>query len=600
MWAGLGKGAVDATRLPSPHPTLPHSTPPVYLVETLEAAHDKHDNMTHLSAVCLLRPTPENVRTLVGHLREPKFKDYHIFFTNIVSQDLLRKLADADHMQVVKQVAEYYADFYAVNGDLFSLSLGGSLSLSRPRSQYSVHENAALQRSTQGLLAVLLALKMKPYVRFAGASEAAQAVAREITGCMGGERELFTFQRTAGSPMLVRNGGGVCLALCCSSPFWASPPPPPILQLVLDRRDDPVTPLLSQWTYQAMVHELIPGGIKNNLVDLRSLKGVSKDLEQVVLSPSADEFFKAHAYSNYGDLGAAIKAMLDEYTAQRGGVSSNISSVEDMQRFVDAYPELRARGLTVGKHVALMGELASIVDAKRLLELSEIEQSIAASDKPNDQFKAVAEAIKLPGVDPLDGLRLLLLFALRYEKSRPDKVAELRRLVSDTLDVRASIGLVDTLMAYGGAGVRGGELFQTAAAGGGGVLSKLTSTVKRGLTGVANVFTQHEPYLVSLLDGLARGKLSRQAFPFVGAEPPPGKVATVVVFMVGGTTFEEAAAVSAINAGTLPLGGAVPGPNGVAAPPFRVILGGTSIHNSKSFLAELKRLHDGSVVVDVA
>ncbi len=31
---------------------------------------------------------------------------------------------------------------------------------------------------------------------------------------------------------------------------------PPLL-LILDRSDDPLTPLLNQWTYQAMVHELL-------------------------------------------------------------------------------------------------------------------------------------------------------------------------------------------------------------------------------------------------------------------------------------------------------------------------------------------------------
>lgn len=30
--------------------------------------------------------------------------------------------------------------------------------------------------------------------------------------------------------------------------------PPPLL-LIIDRRSDPVTPLLTQWTYQAMLHE---------------------------------------------------------------------------------------------------------------------------------------------------------------------------------------------------------------------------------------------------------------------------------------------------------------------------------------------------------
>ncbi len=39
------------------------------------------------------------------------------------------------------------------------------------------------------------------------------------------------------------------------------------LLLIIDRREDPITPLLNQWNYQAMLHELI--GINNNRVDIR-------------------------------------------------------------------------------------------------------------------------------------------------------------------------------------------------------------------------------------------------------------------------------------------------------------------------------------------
>ena len=62
----------------------------------------------------------------------------------------------------------------------------------------------------------------------------------------------------------------------------------PIL-LILDRRDDPVTPLLNQWTYQAMVHELLT--INNNRVDLSHVKGIAKELKEVVLSSQHDEFY---------------------------------------------------------------------------------------------------------------------------------------------------------------------------------------------------------------------------------------------------------------------------------------------------------------------
>ena len=39
--------------------------------------------------------------------------------------------------------------------------------------------------------------------------------------------------------------------------------PPPLL-MIIDRRSDPVTPLLTQWTYQAMLHEEF--GLKNGKV----------------------------------------------------------------------------------------------------------------------------------------------------------------------------------------------------------------------------------------------------------------------------------------------------------------------------------------------
>lgn len=52
--------------------------------------------------------------------------------------------------------------------------------------------------------------------------------------------------------------------------------PQPLL-IILDRRNDPVTPLLTQWTYMAMVHEML--GIKNGRVDLNGAEGVRDDMK---------------------------------------------------------------------------------------------------------------------------------------------------------------------------------------------------------------------------------------------------------------------------------------------------------------------------------
>jgi len=236
------------------------------------------------------------------------------------------------------------------------------------------------------------------------------------------------------------------------------------------------------------------------------------------------------------------------------------------------------------------------------MEMSEIEQNVACSDAPTDHLRDIQNFFTTGGaVDPFDALRLVMLYALRYEKSRPDKVSELRRFASERLDMQDSLNLVDALISFAGTAARSCDLFGVGG-GAGGMLARLASNVKRSVAGVQNVYTQHQPLLTSLLDQLARGKLSRTAFPFVGAEPPPGKVSTVIVFYVGGATYEEAAKVADINAGRLQIGGG--GPSGsptvvapgapLSPPPFRVILGGSIIHSAKSFLAELQRISSSS------
>jgi hypothetical protein len=62
---------------------------------------------------------------------------------------------------------------------------------------------------------------------------------------------------------------------------------PPVL-VILDRLNDPVTPLLTQWTYQAMVHELL--GIINGRVDLSLVPDISPELKVWPISNDATLF----------------------------------------------------------------------------------------------------------------------------------------------------------------------------------------------------------------------------------------------------------------------------------------------------------------------
>ena len=71
--------------------------------------------------------------------------------------------------------------------------------------------------------------------------------------------------------------------------------------------------------------------------------------------------------------------------------------------------------------------------------------------------------------------------------------------------------------------------------------------------GVENVYTQHTPLLVNTLEMLMKGRLKEADYPPMG-QPANGSAAAptrapklVVVFVVGGTTYEESKAVAELN-----------------------------------------------------
>ena len=79
--------------------------------------------MPHLKAVYFLRPTAENVRLLQKEFKEPKYGEYHVFFSNLTRDGHIQALAESDEHEVVQQVQEYYADFLAIHQEIFTLNV---------------------------------------------------------------------------------------------------------------------------------------------------------------------------------------------------------------------------------------------------------------------------------------------------------------------------------------------------------------------------------------------------------------------------------------------------------------------------------------------
>lgn len=506
-----------------------------------------HSDLSHLAGIIFCRPTNENIEKILEHLQKPKHQSYYLFFSNQLEEPSLSRLAQADQFEVVQQVQELFADIYPINSDLWSLEQANQCLYYEDEKMWIQENQLQFQREVDGLTAFLLSVKKRPLIRWQKSSHLAKKLADRIYEVMDTEKELFG---------------------------WTEPDVAPLL-LICDRKEDPITPLLSQWTYQAMVHELL--GIHNSRCKLT----VDKKAE-IVLNPFNDDFFAKNKSATFGDLGANIKKLVDKFSKQVKG-TRNIQSIEDMQKFVENYGDYLAKQGNVSKHVAVMGELSSIVSRRKLLDISAIEQEIVCANDHKNHFNDVERTLKDPSVDDSDKLRLAIIYALRYQAKGKDKASELRTLLRQNIvdeKVQKDIMLIDIMLRHFGSNQREMTLFEEEK-NDNNLIGKLGKVVKaiNGMDEVQNIYTQHNPLLQHIIEDAVKRKLPLSQFPsFRGTHKQQLRQPQyIIIYYIGGATFEEAEVVSQLNRHF--------------GNQTDIVLGSGMIHNSRSFLDDVKKTY---------
>jgi hypothetical protein len=215
-------------------------------------------------------------------------------------EEYINKLALADEFELVRNIGEYYSDFVAVSPELFSLN-------QQHLSGRNGWGGAWRSDIVSGLLSALLSLRAKPVVRYSAHSKTCQKLATEIEQRIGARDQdtawvrahWDTFQDQAlgrvGSTSAV--GGGGVAAHENHHGFGDD-----TVLLIVDRADDPVTPLVHQWHYQAMIYDMIEQSsekmLGNNLVQFRPTAARLQDEgEQMInLSCEQDRFYRDNRY----------------------------------------------------------------------------------------------------------------------------------------------------------------------------------------------------------------------------------------------------------------------------------------------------------------
>jgi vacuolar protein sorting-associated protein 45 len=146
----------------------------VHLLEMLSNA--KRECLPQLKAICFVRPTKENIDLLIEELRHPCYAEYYLFFSNIIDDNSLERLAHSVMSERVISVFEYFADYIPINPDLFTLNMTDYCYMDQVESW----DRKKLERTHDSLIAVLLSLQKRPIIRYDQKSSLATRLAQKI------------------------------------------------------------------------------------------------------------------------------------------------------------------------------------------------------------------------------------------------------------------------------------------------------------------------------------------------------------------------------------------------------------------------------------
>lgn len=514
----------------------------IFLFENIDKIQS--DQKLNLNGIFFIRPTQQNLEYLKNILKSSNFKEINLFFTNQLTDDYLKKLAENDINTQVKNVQEIYLDYYIINSNIFHLNIEScicNLDMT-PMEKWNQYDTQMYERIYQGLISACLSNRMKPLIKSVKGSFLCQKLGKKLAAFFEDNYEFIRKE--------------------CGQHFNG-------ILLLYDRKEDPISPLINQWTYQAQLHEIL--GIKNNVIELKKGNDNAKPEKFVISDVDAiDKFYSKYKLADYGTVATAVQQEADKLKNEND-LLNNESSIEELRKIIDQLPEKKKESMAITKHYKLFYSISEYVTKHKLMELSKLEQDISVNDNRKEQLNQIVQIISDPKVQHLDKCKLYLLYMLKYEND--SSVNNLKnKMIENDLGDWVKYG--DALIKYAGRQRRNLDCFQDKD-----IFSKGKKFIMNAFgQGNENAFMQHISYLNGIVERMLKGKSKDNETINInnnsGMNEP--KVNNLIIFVFGGITFEETR--------DLTLLGNQLGVN--------IICGGTNVVNSKSFLAEMSMIKE--------
>ncbi|KAL7627472.1 syntaxin binding protein 1 [Parahypoxylon ruwenzoriense] len=354
------------------------------------------------------------------------------------------------------------------------------------------------------------------------------------------------------------------------------PPPssrPQGVLIVTDRSMDLMAPLVHEFTYQAMAHDLLPikDGDKTTFhmtVNEGSPDAEEKDMELTEKDKVWIENRHRHMKDTIDKLMGDFQKFLDEnpHFTNANSDTTSLNAIKDMMAGLPQFQEMKE---AYSLHLTMAQECMNIFQHHKLAEMSPTEQDMATgvdedNRKPKNVLDAVVRFLDDDAVTQADRLRLIMMYLLYRGGVIPE---DIKRLLAHASLPPQNGEIISNLELLGGRITQGLKDPRRDN-------PPLFPVDTKTPISEDSYMSRFNPAVKSMLEHLCRGALDQTAFPYVKPPLDPNEDALIgqgslraakpswagagrrvvdnrqriIIFMAGGATFSESRACYEVGA----------------------------------------------------
>ncbi|XP_076923705.1 SNARE-interacting protein KEULE-like isoform X2 [Bidens hawaiensis] len=400
-------------------------------VSLVEDINKRRQPLPTMDAVYYIQPTKENVRILLSDMagRTPLYRDAYFFFSSSVPKELVNHIKKEPSIKSrLRAMKEMNLEYFAVDSQCFITENTMALEELYGNEQMTRKGDEYLNVMANRIATVFASLLEFPFVRYRAAKSLDPTTMTTICDLI---------------PTKLAAAVWNCLMKYKSLKNFNFPQTETCDLLILDRSIDQIAPIIHEWTYDAMCHDLLNMDGNKYVHEVANKTGGRPEKKEVLLEDH-DPVWLEIRHSHIADAGERLHNKMTSFMSKNKAAQMHGSrgdgelSTRDLQKMVQALPQYSEQVDKLSLHVEIAEKINKIIRESGLKEVGQLEQDLVFGDAGT---KEVINFLRTKPDAPRESkLRLLMIYAATHpNKFESDKLAKLIELAGLPDDDRSAV-----------------------------------------------------------------------------------------------------------------------------------------------------------------